>query len=77
MALPSRFETYKGFVITADSVEIGGKWTVGGYIRTQADASSEEMFRDKRSFAKSHEEALELSIAFGKQLIDSRESTAP
>lgn len=79
MPVPSRFETYRGFVITPHPAEIyepsrgHARWSIGGSIRREGDFdSAEEDFNDKGRFAASHDEAIEKSIAFAEQLIDAR-----
>jgi hypothetical protein len=79
MLIPSRFETYRGFVITPQPVEIHepsgrhARWSIGGSIRREGDSeSAEEDFHDKGRFAASHDEAIEKAIAFAEQLIDAR-----
>ena len=76
MPLPTRFESYKDFVITPKSVEMdSAKWTIGGFIRPRDDEStSEESFLHKGHFALSHDEAIEQAMVYGKRLIDDRAS---
>lgn len=81
MPLPRRFETYKGFTINPQSIQIGdpngrhARWSIGGTICRENDSTaSEEDFHEKGQFAASHEEALDRAISFAKQLIDARES---
>jgi hypothetical protein len=85
MPLPSRFESYKGFVIHPFSAEFddgsGSKaqkrWTIGGSFHPENDPSAEEPFRDRTRLAPSHDEAIDLALEYGKRLIDARVRRAP
>lgn len=74
MPLPTRFESYRGFVITPYSVGAeNGRWTIGAFIRVEVDSSAaEESCHDKGHFAASHDEAIKLGMAYGKKVIDDR-----
>ena len=76
MPLPTRFESYKDFVITANSVNLdSAKWTITGFIRPRGDESaSEESFIHRGHFALSRDEADEQAMVYGKKLIDDRAS---
>ena len=76
MPLPTRFESYKDFVITPTSVEMDStKWTIGGFIRPRGDKlASEESFLHKGHFALSRDEAIEQAMVYSKKLIDDRAS---
>ena len=70
MPLPERFESYKGYLIRPFSMELNERWTVGAFIRSTVEGSAERSFQDKGKFAASHDEAIGLSIAFGKSVVD-------
>ena len=76
MPLPERFESYKGFTISPYSVAIGERWTIGAFIRGEGTATPERSVQDKEQFAKSNSEAIDLSIAFAKRIIDSGQINA-
>lgn len=76
MPLPERFESHRGFVIRPHPVQSldTSMWTIGGFIHPEAEADQgqEESFHAAGKSAKSYEEAVNLAVQFGKQVIDKR-----